>query len=79
MNHDKKTQKKIIKLIQNIQKCQISDLQLFTALVLIRFMLYDQKKECVILKDFRDGRTFHQCEDLARELNADDNIHYLLY
>lgn len=75
---DKKTQKKILKLILNIKKCQISDLQLFTSLVLIRFMNYDQTKEGIILKDFRDGTTFHQCEDLARELNSDDNIHYLL-
>lgn len=41
-------------------------------------MNYDQTKEGIILKDFRDGTTFHQCEDLARELNSDDNIHYLL-
>lgn len=75
----KKFQKKVLKLIQAIKKCDLNDLQLFCALCLIRFENEDIKKYgkklCV---DMDVSTTFSQVCDIATELNKDNNIHYLL-
>ena len=71
-------QKKVLKLINAIRKCDVKDLQLFVALCLIRFDNLDTKNN-QFNKNLEDSTNFEIACELSRELFNDNNIRNLLY
>ena len=71
MINDKKFQKKVIKLITATRKCAVADLQLFMALIMIRFDWLDCKLQ-------QDSTLFEETTQLYNVLKQDDNITNLL-
>ena len=71
-------QKKVLKLINSIRKCDVKDLQLFVALCLIRFDNLDTKDNH-FNKNLEDSTNFEIACVLSRELFNDNNIRNLLY